>query len=199
MRNRTFSVINITGLAVGLACFVLIALYVLDELSFDRYYDKAGNIYRINMDARWGGQDLRSAETSDMMGPLLKKDYPEIKDFTRIYHHSGDTKLIRKGNEYITETRAAYVDSTFFNVFNFPAVEGTTRSALNDAHTVVMTASTAARYFGSAHDAVGKMLAVQEGGKEVPYKVTAVIGDIRDNTHFHIDLLFSMRSLNYSW
>ena len=76
LRNRTFSVINITGLAVGLACFVLIALYVLDELSFDRYYDKAGNIYRINMDARWGGQDLRSAETSDMMGPLLKKDYP---------------------------------------------------------------------------------------------------------------------------
>ena len=199
LRNRTFSVINITGLAVGLACFVLIALYVLDELSFDRYYDKAGNIYRINMDARWGGQDLRSAETSDMMGPLLKKDYPEIKDFTRIYHHSGDTKLIRKGNEYITETRAAYVDSTFFNVFNFPAVEGNTRSALNDAHTVVMTASTAARYFGSAHDAVGKMLAVQEGGKEVPYKVTAVIGDIRDNTHFHFDLLFSMRSLNYSW
>lgn len=198
-RNRTFSIINITGLAVGLGCFLLIALYVLDELSFDRYYDKAGNIYRINLDARWGGQELRVAETSDMMGPLLKKDYPQIQQFTRIYSHSGDTKLIRKGNEYIMETRAAYVDSTFFNVFAFPALEGDTRTALNDPHTVVMTASAAGRYFGSAGAAIGKMLEVQEGGKGVPYRVNAVIADIPGNTHFHFDLLFSMKSLDYKW
>jgi putative ABC transport system permease protein len=198
-RNRTFSFINITGLAVGLGCFLLISLYVLDELSYDRYYDKAGNIYRINMDARWGGQELHVAESSDMMGPLLKKDYPEIQDYTRIYHHSGDTKLIRKGNEFITETRAAYVDSTFFNVFAFPAIEGNTKIALNDNHTVVITRSAAERYFGSANNAVGKMLTVQEHGQEVPYKVNAVIEDIRDNTHFHFDLLFTMKSLDYKW
>jgi putative ABC transport system permease protein len=199
LRNKTFSFINITGLAVGLGCFLLIALYVLDELSFDRYYDKAGNIYRINMDARWGGQELRVAETSDMMGPILKEDYPQVQEYTRIYSHSGDTKLIRKGNEYITETRAAYVDSTFFNVFAFPALEGNTRTALNDPHTVVMTASAAARYFGSASDAIGKLLDVQEGDREVPYKVNAVIADIPANTHFHFDLLFSMKSLDYKW
>ena len=198
-RNRIFSFINITGLAVGLGCFLLIALYVLDELSFDRYYDKAGNIYRVNLDARWGGQELRLAETSDMMGPILKKDYPQVQEYTRIYSHSGDTKLIRKGNEYITETRAAYVDSTFFNVFAFPALEGNSRTALNDPHTVVMTASAAARYFGSASDAIGKMLEVKEGGEPVPYKVNAVIADIPGNTHFHFDLLFSMKSLDYKW
>jgi len=198
-RNRTYSFINITGLAVGLGCFLLIALYVLDELRFDRYYDKAGNIYRINMDARWGGQELRLAESSDMMGPLLKKDYPQVQEYTRIYSHSGDTKLIRKGNEYITETRAAYVDSTFFNVFAFPSLEGDTRAALNDPHTVVMTASAAARYFGSADNAIGKILEVREGGREVPYKVNAVIADIPGNTHFHYDLLFSMKSLDYKW
>jgi len=83
--------INITGLAIGLGCFLLIALYVLDELSFDRYYDNAGNIYRVNLDARWGGQELRVAETSDMMGPILKKDYPRVQEYTRLYYQSGDT------------------------------------------------------------------------------------------------------------
>jgi putative ABC transport system permease protein len=199
VRNKTFSIINITGLAIGLACFLLIALYILDELSFDRYYDKAGNIYRINMDARWGGQELRVAETSDMMGPILKKDYPEVQEYTRIYRQSGDKALIRKGNEFITETRTAYVDSTFFSVFAFPALEGDTRTALNDPHTVVITASAAARYFGSASDAVGKMLEVQEGGMGKPYKVNAVIKDIPGNTHFHFDLYFSMKSLDYNW
>ncbi len=199
LRNRTFSFINITGLAVGLSCFLLIALYVLDELSFDRHYNKSENIYRINMDARWGGQELRLAETSDMMGMLLKKDYPDVEEYTRVFSHSGDTKLIRKGNEYITETRAAYVDSTFFDVFAFQTLDGATRTALNEPHTVVITASAAARYFGSAKDAIGKMLEVHEGGKGVPYKVNAVIADIPGNTHFHFDLLFSMKSLDYKW
>lgn len=199
LRNRTFSFINITGLAVGLGCFLLIALYVLDELSFDRYYNKTENIYRINGDARWGGQELHVAETSDMMGPILKEDYPQVEEYTRIYSHSGDVKLIRKDNEYITETRTAYVDSTFFNVFAFPALEGNTLTALNVPHTVVITASTAARYFGSAGSAIGKMLEVQEGGKDIPYKVSAVIADIPGNTHFHFDLLFSMKSLDYKW
>jgi putative ABC transport system permease protein len=199
LRNRTFSFINITGLAIGLGCFLLIALYVLDELSFDRYYDKAENIYRINGDVRWGGQELRVAETSDMMGPIMKEDYPQVQEYTRIYSHSGDTKLIRKGNEYITETRTAYVDSTFFNVFAFPALEGNTRTALNAPYSVVMTASAAVRYFGSANNAIGKMLEVQEDDKDVPYKVNAVIADIPGNTHFHFDLLFSMKSLDYKW
>ncbi|MGF6929866.1 putative ABC transport system permease protein [Chitinophaga sp. W2I13] len=199
LRNRTFSFINITGLAVGLGCFLLIALYVLDELSYDRYYNKAGNIYRINADVRWGGQELRVAETSDMMGPILKEDYAQIQEYTRIYSHSGDTKLIRKGSEYITETRTAYVDSTFFNVFAFPALEGDTRTALNVPYAVVMTASAAARYFGSANNAIGKTIEVQDGGKDVPYKVTAVIANIPGNTHFHFDLLFSMQSLDYKW
>ena len=199
VRNRVFSLINVAGLAVGLGCFLLIALYVMDELSFDRHYDKAGNIYRINLDARWGGQELRLAETSDMMGPLLKKDYPQIREYTRVYAHSGDSRLIRKGNEYVTETHAAFVDSTFFRVFAFPALAGDTRTALNEPHTVVMTASTAVRYFGSASDAAGKMIDVQEGGRDVPYKVNAVIADIPGNTHFHFDLLFSMKSLDYRW
>lgn len=198
LRNKTFSFINITGLAIGLACFLMIALYVLDELSYDRYHDNAKNIYRINIDARWGGQDLHMAETSDHMGPTLKKDYPQVEEYTRIYAKSGETRIIRKGTEYISETRTAYVDSTFFNVFKFPALDGDTRTALNQPNTVVMTESAAKKYFGGIN-AAGKTLEVREGGRDVSYKVNAVIEDVPGNTHFQFDLLFSMKSLDYPW
>ena len=202
VRNKTFSFINIVGLAIGLSSFLLIALYVMDELSFDRYYDKAGNIYRIDLDSRWGGQEVRMAQIGDPIGPKLKNDYPQVEEYTRIFYSRNDpsmaNKLIGKGNEYITEDNTAYVDSTFFNVFKFPALEGDPRTALNEPGTVVITASTAAKYFGSA-DAVGKTLAVKQDGKDVPYKVNAVIKDIPRNTHFDFNILFSMKSLNYQW
>ena len=122
-KNKTFSIINIAGLAIGLSCFLLIALYVLDELSFDRYNANADRIYRINSDIRFGGADLHMPVTSDMMGQLLKKDYPQVENYTRIYTFNGD-KLIKKGNEYINEEKVAHVDSTFFDVFTLPAIEG---------------------------------------------------------------------------
>ena len=202
VRDKTFSIINMVGLAIGLSGFLLIALYVMDELSFDRYYDKAGNIYRIEMNARWGGEDLRMAQIGDPIGPKLKIDYPQVEEYTRIFYSRNDpgmaNKLVGKGNEYITESNTAYVDSTFFNVFKFPAIEGNLRTALNEPGTVVITASTAAKYFGST-DAVGKTLTVKENGKDVPYKVNAVIKDIPGNTHFDFNILFSMKSLNYHW
>ena len=116
VKNRTYSLINITGLAIGLSCFLLISLYVLDEMSFDRYNKQAENIYRINSDIRFGGGDLHMALTADMMGQLLKKDYPQVEQYTRIYVSSG-SKLIKKGNAFINEDRVANVDSTFFDVF----------------------------------------------------------------------------------
>src|ERR1700740_913792 len=95
VKNKAFSFINIFGLAIGLSCFLLIALYVLDEVSYDRYNEKVENIYRINADIRFGGTDLHMPLTSDMMGQLLKKDYPQVEQYTRIFISSG-TKLIRK-------------------------------------------------------------------------------------------------------
>src|SRR3954454_6599969 len=97
-RNKVFSVINIAGLAIGLSCFLLIALYVMDELSYDRFYPNADRIYRINSDVKFGGANLHMPVTSDMMGQLLKQDYPQVEQYTRIYTSNGD-KLIKKGNE----------------------------------------------------------------------------------------------------
>src|SRR5580765_1707186 len=92
-KNKTFSIINITGLAIGLSCFLLIALYVLDELSYDRYNANAENIYRVNCDVKFNGSELRLPVASDMMGQTLKKDYPQVKEFTRIFAGSGGKQI----------------------------------------------------------------------------------------------------------
>src|SRR5215207_3512154 len=97
VKNKTFSVINILGLAIGLCCFLLIALYVIDELSFDRFYKNADRIYRIHSDIRFGGSDLKVAVTSDMMGQVLKKDYPQVEQYTRIYAQGG--LLVKKDGQ----------------------------------------------------------------------------------------------------
>src|ERR1043165_6757950 len=89
LKSKGFSIINITGLATGLACFILIALYVADELSYDRYNDKADRIYRINSDIVFGGNKLHLSVASDPMGAALKKDYPQVEEFVRVYASNG--------------------------------------------------------------------------------------------------------------
>ncbi|RBL90962.1 cell division protein FtsX [Chitinophaga flava] len=197
VRNKLFSFINLAGLAIGLCCFLLISMYVTDEWSFDRYHEKADRTYRIQSDIRWGGQDIRMIRTSDVMGPVLKKDYPQVETYTRLYAHE-NRKLVKKNEEYILEEKTAYADSTFFDVFTLPAIQGDTRTALDQPHTVVITASTAQKYFGST-DVTGRYLDIKEDQKTVPYKITAVIKDIPSASHFHFDFLFSMKSLNYEW
>lgn len=197
VRNRTFSIINIAGLAIGLCCFLLIALYVVDELSYDRFNEKASRIYRIHTEARMGGRSMLMPETPDPMGALLKKDYPQVEEYTRVYIQNGD-RLVKKGNEFITETQAVNVDSTFFNIFTLPAVDGNTATALNEPNTVVITESTARKYFNATH-VTGRTLEVQERGKTIPYKITAVIRDMPENAHFRFDLLFSMDNVDYAW
>ena len=196
IKNKTYSIINILGLAIGLSCFLLIAMYVIDELSFDRYNDKAGRIYRINSDIKFGGAEMHMPVTSDMMGQLLKKDYPEAEQYTRIYTFNGN-KLIKKGNEYINEAKVAHVDSTFFDVFTLPAIEGNTKTALDEPNTVVLTKSAALKYFGTT-DVVGKTIETNDNDHTF-YKVTAVIKDIPENSHFHFDFLFSMKNVDYRW
>jgi putative ABC transport system permease protein len=195
-KNKTFSLINISGLAAGLACFILIALYVADELSYDRYNEKADRVYRINSDIIFGGSNLHLAVSPDPMGAVLKADYPEVEEFARIFASSG-SKLVKKGNTFLTEDRVAHADSTLFQVFTLPAVAGNTKDALNEPNTVVITESTAKKYFGTA-DAVGKMVETNENSSTL-YKVTAVIRDIPHNSHFNFDFIFSMDNVNYEW
>lgn len=194
LKNKGFSIINIAGLAIGLACFILIALYVLDELSFDRYNDKADRIYRVNSDIKFGGTDLKLAVCSDPMGATLKKDYPQVEEFVRFFNSSG-SKLIKKGNEFIKEQRVVHADSTLFKVFTLPAIAGNTLTALNEPNSVVITESTAIKYFGTTA-ALGKMVEIDDN---TLYEVTAVIKNIPRNSHFSFDFIFSMDNVDYDY
>jgi putative ABC transport system permease protein len=192
-KNKVFSLINIAGLAIGLSCFTLIALYVVDELSYDRYNTNAERIYRVDANVKFGGNELNLAVSSDPMGATLKKDYPQVEEYTRVYGSSG-SKLIKKGNEFIDEERVCNADSTFFNVFTLPAIAGDTKTALNEPNTVVITESTAKKYFGTT-DVMGKTIEADK----TPYKITAIIKDIPHNSHFNFDFIFSMDNVDYQF
>jgi len=196
VKNKTFSFINIIGLASGLACFILIALYVADELSYDRFNEKADRIYRINSDIVFGGNKLHLAVASDPMGATLKKDYPQVEEYVRFFSSSG-SKLVKKGNEYIRENNVAHADSTLFDVFTIPVIAGDAKTALNEPTTVVISESAAKKYFATT-DAVGKNIETDDNGSTL-YKVTAVIKDIPHNSHFNFDMIFSMDNVQYQW
>jgi putative ABC transport system permease protein len=195
-KNKVFSFINIAGLAIGLACFTLIALYVVDELSYDRYNEKASRIYRVDSDILFGGTEQKLAVCSDPMGATLKKDYPQVEQYVRLYTSDGP-KRIKKGDVFITEVNVANADSTLFDVFTLPAVAGDINTALDEPNTVVLTETMAQKYFGST-DVIGKMLETNENGSTL-YKVTAVIKDMPRNSHFIVDFFFSMDNVSYGW
>jgi len=150
------------------------------------------------VDARWGGADLHFAQTSDVMGPVMKREFTGVEEVTRIYNYAGTTRFIHKGNQFLPETGGVYVDSTFFNVFTLPAVDGDPKRALTEPRSVVLTASFATKYFGTPMVA-GRTLEMREDKGIVPYKIGAVIKDIPSNSHFHYDFLLAMKGLDYQW
>lgn len=193
LKNKGFSIINIVGLAIGLSCFLLIALYVVDELSYDRFYPNADRIYRVDADIKFGGNQLDLCVNSDPMGPTLKKDYPQVEEYTRIYSSEG-SKLVRKGNSYINEEKIVYADSTFFRIFPQPVLSGDTKTALYEPNTVVISATAAKKYF-STTNAAGQTIEIDKK----PFKVDAVIKDMPHNSHFHFDFIMSMKNVDYEW
>ncbi len=196
LKNKTFSLINIAGLASGLACFIFISLYVLDEISFDTQHENASRIYRINSDIVFGGNKLHLAVAPDPMGAALKKDYPQVEEYMRFYASSG-SKLVKKGNTFLNEMNVVHADSTLFSVFTLPALSGNTKTALNEPNTVVITESTAKKYFGTT-EAVGKTIETNDNNSTL-YKVTAVIKDMPRHSHFNYDFIFSMDNVDYQW
>ncbi|MCK0177668.1 ABC transporter permease [Flavobacteriaceae bacterium S0862] len=197
LKNKGFTAINIVGLSLGIGCFIVIAMFVSDELSYDQYHENAERIYRINSDIQFGGTDLSMAVSADPMGETLKNDYPEVEEYMRFYA-SGGSKLIKKGSEYINERLVAHADSTLFNVFTLPAIVGNTKTALNEPNTVVISETAAIRYFGSAEKAIGEFLDTDDNTRTL-YEVTAVIEDMPRNSHFRYDFFFSMDNVQYGF
>jgi len=188
-KNKTFATLNVTGLSIGLACSLLIALYVVDELSYDRFNAHADQIYRIGEQVRFGDFNYNGAEVPGIMGPTFARDFKQIEQYTRFKLSPG--VVIRKGNENIREDKVVYADSTLFNVFSLEMIAGNKETALREPHSLVITESAARRYFTSP-DVLGKTLSI-DGNMD--YKITGVIKDIPRQSHFNFDLFMPLSEL----
>jgi len=189
-KSKGFSAINIIGLAIGLSTCLLILIFVMDELGYDRYNTKADRIYRLDGDIKFGGNHFILAVAPAPAGPAVRRDYPEVETEVRFRMQGG--RLVKKGNQNIQEDAVIYADSTLFDVFTLPMIAGNPHTALVDAHTVVITERMAKKYF-DAVDVVGRTLMIND---TIPYKVTGVIKDIPVQSHFHYDFFLSMTELD---
>jgi len=185
-KNKGFSAINIIGLASGLAICLLILFYVNNELGYDHYNTKADRIYRVDADLQFGGNHFVLASTPDPLGAALKESFPQVEQYVRLRDHGGI--MVKKGNQNIEEDKVIYADSTLFSVFTLPMIQGDPSTALVQPNSVVLTESTAKKYFNST-DVVGKTLIIGDTGN---YKITGVIKDVPVQSHFHYDFFISM-------
>jgi putative ABC transport system permease protein len=189
-RHKAFTAINIIGLAMGMATCLLIVLFVLHELSYDRYHANASRMYRMSMHVRLGEKDIKYAYASEPAGPALLRDYPGVEAITRL--RDDGAFLVTNGHDTFKEEHVAFVDSNFFSFFSIPLLKGNKASVLIEPKTLVITETTARKYFGQS-DPIGKTLSMGDLGV---FRVTGVCQDVPSNTHFHNDLFGSFQSVN---
>ena len=190
-RNKGYTLINLLGLAIGICSSIIILLFVLDELSFDRHNEHFKDIYRITIKGKIQGNEIEAALSNAPMGATLKSDFPEVEEFARLFTFDGDP-IVRYENKVFIEENFYYADSTFFNVFTAPVVYGDPKGMLNRPNTVVLTEEMARKYFGD-EDPVGKLLRV--GQREQNFEVTGVVKGFPENSHFRFNMLGSMTSI----
>ncbi|HEX9957387.1 MAG TPA: ABC transporter permease, partial [Fibrella sp.] len=191
--NRLYSLINIGGLALGLAAFMLIVQYVWFERSYDRQSPYAANIWRVYTENYVNGAlETRDANSHGIIGPTLKAELPEVVDYTRIYS-ARDLAAFRGQTPYLQQGAYA-VDESFLRMFPYRVLHGQLKNALDRPHTVVLTASTARRYFGSQNP-VGQTLRLAGGWFTGLHVVTAVVEDAPVNSHFRFTLLLAYKTL----
>lgn len=188
-KHKAYSFINIAGLAIGMACCILIIQYVRDELSYDRYHEKADRIYRL-VDAL----DLSKptsryfALSSAPFAPTLKKEFPEVKDAVRFF--MGRRRMVSHEENKYYEDGLIFADASLFRVFTFPLKEGNPETALENPHTIVISESIAVKYFGH-EDPMNKTLKINEED----YLVTGVMREMPKNSHFYADIFASLKTL----
>ena len=187
-RNKIYSFINISGLSIGLACAMLIMLYVKDEVSFDKFHKNVNNIYRVVSKNKHNGTEYKDGNTGFLQGPRFKQNVSGIDRFVRVQSGSEDIKI---GNE-IQAQDLLYVDSSFFSVFTFPLLSGNSKTCLIEPHSIVLSEDAAKKYFGTA-DAVGKLIMLKNDSAFVPYKVTAVAKRCPQNSSIQFTALLPFK------
>ncbi len=204
VRNKVVGIINVSGLAIGFACVLLIGLYIKNELSYDRFFRDASRIYRVNLDTKMGNNEGVVGHTPPPAGAALMKNFPEVESYTRIllpgeevvhYENNGEKRSF-------TERNMLVVDSNFLKFFNYPLVAGDAATCFTDINSLVLTQKAAKKYFGD-QSPIGKTLVFDEA--PTPFVVTAVLKDIPQRSSLQFEVLrntASFRSVahfNWSW
>lgn len=190
MRSRLYSIINILGLAIGLATSLFIIIYVREELNYDRHFTSWENIYRVHMQAQMNGNEMEISTTGSPAAKALKDEISGVISTTRFINNG---MIVRVGENVYTEPRIFYADSTFYDIFDYKIKRGSKENLLNRPNTVVLTESSSRKYFGNKN-AVGETIKIDG----LDYEVTGVVEDCQKASHFHYDLLASMVSLEQS-
>jgi len=181
-KYRGYSVINLAGLATGMACFILILLWVQDELSYDKFHENTNRLFRVvRLDSEDPSQGV--CRTGAPWGPALHNDFPEVENFVRFRGH-GRT-LMSSGDKRFYESEGLYADSTIFEVFTFPLLKGNPKTALTRPNTMVINERMAEKYFGS-EDPVGQSLVFNN---DAEFEITGIMQNIPANSHIKFDYL----------
>lgn len=185
-RQRSYILINILGLSIGIACSLLIALYVINEASYDKFNVKKDRIYRVILNGKIGGQEITGSFTPAVMGPTLPREFPEVEDFLRM-DGVGPT-VVEYEKQIFTDNHIITADSSFFNFFSIPVIKGDVNNLLNSTYKVVLSESTAKKLFGDENP-IDKMIKI--GSDTTRFVVTGVMGDIPSNSHFEASMITS--------
>ncbi|MBD2699231.1 ABC transporter permease [Spirosoma sp. BT702] len=190
-KHKAFSFINIVGVAVGLACFLLIALYVKDELSYDRYNTKADRIYRVTRTflSSEGTASLKLAQAAPPFGPLIKQDFPEAEEVVRTIDNGG---LIRYGEHSFNEDEVFFAEANLFKVFDFKLTSGNPNYALVNPFSIMFSRPMAEKYFGKENP-MGKIVRIND---QFDLTVTGVFEPLPNQAHFHPNFLVSFSTFN---
>ena len=193
LKNKTYAIISILGLAVGIVCSLFIARYVWFESSYDSFFPDNDRIYRLSLERVYPERVRNFASSPVTIAPTLLDNYPEVEAATRMHRLFFNPEMpVQVGDESYVETQFYFADSLFFEVFNFQFVEGTPTEALNAADKVVLTDKTARKYFGD-QPALNKTF--KRGQTDMV--VSGVIKDLPENSHMDFDLIGSIHSLGF--
>ncbi len=185
-KHKVYSFVNIFGLSLGIGCCILIFLYVLDELSYDRFHENSGRIYRLLEEIQLRNRKYTPSAIPAPIGIVMKDEYPEIINCVRLFRLPNEEKtVIRIGSERFEEAGLLFADTTFFRVFDFTFINGSSRNALADPNSVILTKEIAEKYFGD-EDPIDKRISIKN---EFDLTVSGVVDNIPGNSHFKFSIL----------
>jgi len=183
IRHKAFSLINISGLAIGMTCCFLILIWVLDEVSYDRFHENANDIYRVIARIKNDNGITSTCWTPLPLGPSLKQEYPEVAEYARCT--LGESSSLQHEDTIFNE-KIYWVDPGFFQIFSFKVLEGDLENALETPTSLVITRKIAKKYFGTDQEIVGRVLKL---GNRTDFKITAMIEDVPENSHLEFDIM----------